>query len=441
MKLKPYPKYKASGVDWVGDVPEGWSLKRLAYLFERKKDVNHVDEELLSVYRDHGVVPKSSRDDNFNKPSDDLSPYQLVNRGDLVLNKMKTWQGSIAISEYRGIVSPAYFVATPKTPMHLRFIHYLLRCQLYIAEYRKLSAGIRPNQWDLDYDHFKNIPALLPSPDEQSEIASFLDRETAKIDTLIAKQEKLIELLKEKRQAVISHAVTKGLDPTASMKPSGVEWLGDVPEHWGLAPLKHLVTMSSGGTPSKDREDYWGGSHPWASAKDLKVEVLSDTEDHISNTAIQEGAATLVSPGAVLIVVRGMILLHTLPVTVNAVPMAINQDLKALRAGSKLLPSYLALMLRGLSREILGRTDQAAHGTKALRMEDWTGMHVPVPPVEDQRKILQHVENQKQVIDQLIIKAQQAVSLQKEHRTALISAAVTGKIDVRSMMNEVKKAA
>ena len=246
-KYKAYPEYKDSGVEWLGEIPNHWKTLSISRLFSRIKRTGYTEKELLSVYRDYGVIPKSSRDDNNNKPSEDLSPYQLVEPNDLVMNKMKAWQGSIAISEYEGIVSPAYFVYKPNNVLfelaHPRYVHYLLRNPIYVTQYLSRSKGIRVNQWDLDPDEFRNIELLLPDKTEQGKIYCFLDHETAKIDNLIEKQQQLIELLKEKRQAVISHAVTKGLNPDVPMKDSGVEWLGEVPEHWGVSKVKYYCTI------------------------------------------------------------------------------------------------------------------------------------------------------------------------------------------------------
>ncbi|MEX7603365.1 restriction endonuclease subunit S, partial [Klebsiella pneumoniae] len=211
-KYKAYPEYKDSGVEWLGEVPSHWKTVSISRLFSRIKRTGYTEKELLSVYRDYGVIPKSSRDDNNNKPSEDLSPYQLVEPNDLVMNKMKAWQGSIAISEYEGIVSPAYFVYKPNNVLfelaYPRYVHYLLRNPIYITQYLSRSKGIRVNQWDLDPDEFRNIELLLPDKTEQEKIYSFLDHETAKIDYLIEKQRQLIELLKEKRQAMISSVVS-----------------------------------------------------------------------------------------------------------------------------------------------------------------------------------------------------------------------------------------
>ena len=167
-------------------------------LFRRVKEINHPDEELLSVYRDHGVVPTASRDDNFNKPSLDLSGYQLVRKGALVTNKMKAWQGSIAISRHRGIVSPAYYVYKPLSREHDQYLHYLLRSQPFVALYKRISKGVRVNQWDLEHEALRIVPIPLPDLPTQKAIADFLDGETARIDQLIEKKQRMVEVLGER---------------------------------------------------------------------------------------------------------------------------------------------------------------------------------------------------------------------------------------------------
>lgn len=450
MRFKPYPRYKASGVEWLGDVPVEWESWRLRFGIElnpsKSECANLARDTMVTFLPMEAISENGEIDRQREKPISEVETgYTYFRDGDVVMAKItpcfENGKGArvAGLANGIGFGTTELVVARSTGKTDGRFVQWLFMSQPFrkLGEGHMYGAG---GQKRLPDDFVRNFSIAWPSPNEQFAIANFLDHETAKIDTLIAKQETMISLLKEKRQAVISHAVTKGLDPTVAMKPSGLKWLGDVPEHWMTSPIKHIMSMSSGGTPNKDRPDFWDGAHPWASAKDLKVEALADTQDHISELAISEGGATLVEPGAVLIVVRGMILLHTLPVTVNVVPMAINQDLKALRSGPNCDPGYLAALLRGLSKEILGRTDQAAHGTKALRESDWIGMHVPLPPIADQLAIVQHISSTSTKIDTLIAKAQQAIVLQKEHRTALISAAVTGKIDVRNEVIERKAA-
>ncbi|HEY6642182.1 restriction endonuclease subunit S [Povalibacter sp.] len=219
-------------------------------------------------------------------------------------------------------------------------------------------------------------------------------------------------------------------------KDSGVEWLGEVPEHWQIAPIKYLVQIRSGGTPSKENLSYWNGDVPWASSKDLKAEVLSDTQDHISQRAVDEGVAELTRRGSVLIVVRGMILGHTFPVVKAGVPMAINQDLKALTPHAGLNESFLAWMLRGSAHESLARTDEAAHGTKVIRMDAWTSMEIPTPPKGEQLAIASFLDRETSKIDALVLEQRRLMDLLKEKRQAVISHAVTKGLNPHAPMKD-----
>lgn len=212
--LNPNAAMKDSGIEWLGEIPAHWDVKPIKSLYSRVKKTGFENETLLSVYREYGVIVKSSRDDNHNKESDDLSPYQLVNVGDLVINKMKAWQGSLAISEHRGIVSPAYYIYEPfeSDELNNKFIHNQIRSQYFIQSYKNYSKGIRVGQWDLESDLFVRINLYIPPTDEQNEIVDYIQSETNKINNLIDKQKLLIEKLQEYRSSIISHAVTGKID-------------------------------------------------------------------------------------------------------------------------------------------------------------------------------------------------------------------------------------
>jgi type I restriction enzyme S subunit len=210
---------------------------------------------------------------------------------------------------------------------------------------------------------------------------------------------------------------------------TGLPWLGETPVGWRIVPLKHIVEFRSGGTPIKDRTEYWNGVVPWASSKDMKKEVLGDTEDHVTDLAISEGAASLLDRNAVIVVVRGMILAHTFPVCVNEVPMAINQDLKALITSSELLPTFMAWYLRGTADESLRRIDEAGHGTKVLRMDAWANLPVALPPTSEQTAISSFLERETAKIDALMAEQETLIELLKEKRQAVISDAVTKGLD------------
>ncbi|QXU56658.1 restriction endonuclease subunit S [Rhodococcus sp. LW-XY12] len=210
--LDPNAEMKNTGIGWLGSVPAHWKLIPLRYLYAKRKDQDHPDKQLLSIYRDYGVVPKDSRTDNFNKASADLSYYQLVEHGDLVVNRMKAWQGSVGISRYRGIISPDYYVYKPLHDQFDGFLNYLFRCQRYAAGYGRLSTGVRPSQWSITPGDHLGMEALLPPIEEQIAIAEFLDARCVKIDALIDKSTEMIETLCEYRSALITDAVTGKID-------------------------------------------------------------------------------------------------------------------------------------------------------------------------------------------------------------------------------------
>ena len=436
-KYKAYPEYKDSGVEWLGVVPNHWKTVSISRLFSRIKRTGYTEKELLSVYRDYGVIPKSSRDDNNNKPSEDLSPYQLVEPNDLVMNKMKAWQGSIAISEYEGIVSPAYFVYKPNNILfelaHPRYVHYLLRNPIYVTQYLSRSKGIRVNQWDLDPDEFRNIELLLPDKTEQEKIYSFLDHETAKIDNLIEKQQQLIELLKEKRQAVISHAVTKGLNPDAPMKDSGVEWLGEVPEHWVTKPLRYLGDCQNGINIGAEA---FGSGFPFVSYGDAyKNRVLPDNGSGlVQSTAEDRRKYSLL---------RGDVLFTRTSETIEEIGFAsacIKSIENACFAGflirfrpksSDLCIEYSKYYFSNQLLRIFFTKEMNLITRASLSQDLLKTMPVVIPPVDEQIKIAHSLDKISDKFDQLQLLGEEQIKYLQERRTALISAAVTGKIDVR----------
>jgi type I restriction enzyme S subunit len=200
---------KDSGVEWIGYVPEHWGITAVTSVTTLVSIKNHPNEQLLSVYRDYGVIIKSTRDDNHNRAGENLASYKLVEPNHLVINKMKAWQGSLGISEFRGIVSPAYITCkTDKKVISRGYLHHLLRCRTYINEYNRLSYGVRNDQWDMRYDDFKYVPVLLPPLSEQKAIADYLDKKTAQIDQIIQTINIQIEKLKELRKTLINDVVT-----------------------------------------------------------------------------------------------------------------------------------------------------------------------------------------------------------------------------------------
>lgn len=241
---------KSSGIEWIGQIPKKWNVDRIKYHLRRREPRNPGDIMVLSVYREYGVIPKDSRDDNHNVTSEDTSKYKYVKKGNLVINKMKAWQGSLAVSEYEGIVSPAYFVYEfTDDKFNKKYFHYLIR-GCYKDEFRRLSGGIREGQWDLSPDEFVKTLILIPPIEEQGRIADFVDKKCAEIDSLSSDIQSQIDILEEYKKSIITEAVTKGLNPDVEMKDSGIEWIGDIPKHWEILKVKNIGEYRNGLTYS-----------------------------------------------------------------------------------------------------------------------------------------------------------------------------------------------
>ncbi len=207
--LDPNAKMKDSGIEWIGEIPEGWEVVKIKHELVSKSIKNYGEEEVLSLYRDYGIIPKKSRDDNHNVTSLNRDAYKFVEIGNLVINKMKAWQGSLAVSNYKGIVSPSYHVCSfIKDRIHKKYFHYLVRNQLYFPEYRRLSTGMRIGQWDLGIDDFRNLPCLIPDYEEQIEIVKYIEKKSQYIEGIINNKQKLITELETYKKSLIYEVVT-----------------------------------------------------------------------------------------------------------------------------------------------------------------------------------------------------------------------------------------
>ncbi|MBE3690258.1 restriction endonuclease subunit S [Vibrio parahaemolyticus] len=242
-----YDQYSDSGYEWIGEIPEHWDLVKLGSCLSPVSVKNCPELPLLSITREQGVIERDvdDKESNHNFIPDDLSGYKKLEKGQFGMNKMKAWQGSYGVSKFTGIVSPAYFIFDFTKAINPEFFNWAIRSKLYVSFFGSASDGVRIGQWDLSKARMKVIPFVLPSEEEQSLIANFLDKKTAQIDDAIAIKEQQISLLKERKQIIVHQAVTRGLDPNVSMKDSEVEWIGKIPEHWDLVKLGSCLSPVS----------------------------------------------------------------------------------------------------------------------------------------------------------------------------------------------------
>jgi len=425
-----YDSYQDSGTDWLGEIPSDWSLESIRSVTQLKSEKNQPNLQVLSVYREYGVIPKDSRDDNHNATSLDTSGYKVVGEGDLVVNKMKAWQGSMGVSEHNGIVSPAYITCRVDAErVYPKFLHYLLRSQPYIGVYNALSYGVRVGQWDMHYEDFKHIPLPLPDRTLQQRIANFLDQKTAEIDEAIAKKQHFIELLKEQKAIVINHAVTKGLNPDVTMRNSGVKRIGEVPAHWSIVRLKHISKKITDGEHISPK--IVDAGVPLLSAKDVRErKIRFDAAAYVSVPDAKKFRKRC-NPerGDILIVSRGA--------TVGRIGL-VEDDQEFCLMGSVILVKpkevvspgflYYSLNQEDVQRSILQASDASAQ--QAVYLVDVKETVVCIPPLGEQQAIYTHLEFQIEEFDRAVSFQIKEIDLLTEIKTVYISSVVTGKIKI-----------
>ena len=433
MTFPAYPAYKNSGVQWIGSIPEHWCASRLRNIFFiQKRIAGKLGFDVLSI-TNKGVKIKDVESGD-GQLSSDYSKYQLVMKGEFAMNHMDLVTGYVDISEFDGVTSPDYRVFSSVHP-ELDNPRFMLRL-LQNAYHQKLffpfgQGSAHLGRWRLPAEEFKDFFFPRPSRFEQTQIARFLDHETARIDALIEEQQRLIELLKEKRQAVISHAVTKGLDPTVTLKDSGVEWLGEVPAHWVVAGLKWYWSV----TDCKHiTAEFVDEGIPLASIREVQSRYVA--LDNAKQTTevfyrqLIEGGRELVAGD--LIFSRNATVGEVAQVANWHPPFAMGQDVCVLKKQYEWLSSdYLQAVLR--SPVVMVQLDNLMIGStfKRVNVEDIRGIIVPMPPQGEQKIIAEYLIEKTEMFNSMLGEAQNSIALLQERRSALISAAVTGKIDVR----------
>lgn len=437
MRYQPYPRYTPSDVAWVGEIPDGWQELRLKFVGDAIIGLTYDPDDLTDELGGTLVLRANNIQDRKLVADDPVfvaveAPERLRTKsGDILIcsrNGSRHLIGKNA--QVKGQFVGCYFGAFNtvfRSPVN-NFLFHVFNSSLFEFQSGSyLTSTI--NQLTLGALNSFVVP--LPPAPEQQQIAAFLDWKTGQIDALIGKKKELLEKLKEKRIAAITQAVTQGLNPAAPKRDSGTPWLHEVPEHWQVIPLGFLMTMSGGLTPSMANTEYWEGDIPWVTPKDMKQPRISDSIDRVTQKALEETAISLIPVNAVLIVVRGMILAHSFPTAVNDIPVTINQDMKALRAGEKLEVEYLFWTLTGFAKVFSALAQESAHGTRKMETETIKKFCFPVPPKDEQRAITRHLEERLRQLDTLSLATENTIDRLTEYRTALITAATTGKIDVR----------
>lgn len=438
--FESYPEYKDSGVEWLGQVPVHWQVAPVYARYEvalgKMLDAKRVTGEFSGVYL-RNIDVQWDHVSTTDLPTMDFAPWEyeryLLRPGDLLVceggevGRTAIWRGQIEECFYQ----KALHRVRPRSPKEEpRFFYYLMYA---LAKVGVFVAGGNSNTIDhltaVQLRHYRFPFAPLA---EQRAIAAFLDQETTRIDALMTKNEELIALLQEKRTALIARVVTKGLDPNAPMNDSGIEWLGEIPAHWVAGRTKFAARLRSGHTPSRQHPEYWENcTIPWFGLADVwqirdgRTEYVSETNEKISDLGLANSAARLL-PGGTVIVSRTASVGFS---AIMATDMATTQDFVNWVCGPSLRPEYLLYVFRAMKHEFNRLTMGSTHQT--IYMPDVSRFTTPIPPIDEQDQIVAWIRHQAGYIDGLVDTVRRAIERLRELRTALISAAVTGKIDVR----------
>ncbi|HGI5911629.1 TPA: restriction endonuclease subunit S [Yersinia enterocolitica] len=434
-KYKAYPEYKDSGVEWLGDIPEHWEVFTGKRIFQSVRTPALKHDEQLAASQKFGVIPQSLmmqlNDSKVMLALKGTDSFRHVDENNFVIS-LRSFEGGIEHSKYSGCVSPAYTVLKNIKQLSYGYYRYLLKCAPFIAALQSSTDSLRDGK-SINYEQFSAIFLPIASIFEQAQIAAFLDYETAKIDKLIEKQQQLIELLKEKRQAVISHAVTKGLNLDAPMKDSGVEWLGEVPTHWISVRVKQISSFITSGPRGWSDFLTEEGREIFLQSGDLNDELglQLDKAKRVSPPKNAEGIRTRLTVGDVVVCITGANTGRVAIVSELSQTTYINQHLSLIRPNTSNVNSvFLGYSLASS----VGRSffDVAQYGLKeGLSLSNVSEAPLALPPRYEQDAIVKYLESIRNNYDNLSRISTVQVELLKERRIALISAAVTGKIDVR----------
>jgi len=438
--LRPYPAYRAAEGGWIGQIPSHWAVRRMKYVV-RETDSRSTSgkEQLLRISQYTGVTERR-RADGLDEPdtrADSLIGYKRVEPNDLVINIMLAWNGSMGVSRYSGIASPAYCVYRFGQDAHPWFFHNLLRSPAYKAQIKASSTGVVESRLRLYSDDLGRIEAMLPPPVEQVAIVRFLDWANGRLERAIRAKRKVIALLNEQKQGTIHCAVTRGLDPSVPLKRSGIEWTGQIPEHWEELPLRRVATCENGGSyghePSSILETI-----PVATTAQIDRDGTFDVERMpLRGFTSHEAARYACKPGDILVVKSSGSAANVISgkcgIVRDSTPRFVFSNFLArFVAQSEVIePEYLFLLLTSYLTKERVRRMVSTTTYPNLKMNEYRGAFLPVPSLREQQRILKEILVAVEGVHTAIARLEREIDLLREYRTSLVADVVTGKLDVR----------
>ena len=426
---------KDSGIEWIGEIPEDWKVSRIKQLFSEVNDrcENSENYTLLSVSEYYGVAPKSERisDDDMLTHAETLDGYKICKENDLVMNIMLAWKRAMGVSEYTGIVSPAYCIYRGKQNMCAKYFHYLFRTDMYANLFKQYSTGIIDSRLRLYPDKFLALKCQVPPINTQRRIADYLDRKCSQIDVIIARQQEVIEKLKAYKLSIITEAVTKGLNPDVPMKDSGVEWIGEIPEHWKIRRIGSFAKVTS--SKRIFEESYADEGVPFYRSKeitDLSKGLNVQTEIFIPEEVFEQVSEASPAPKCGDILLTSIGTIGNTWISDGRKFYYKDGNITQIEANSSFDSAYLEYCFS--SNVVLEQYTRFAMGSTllALTIIKIKKILVAFPPLDEQRKIVQCLKTKCGSIDNAVKHKQRLIDKLVAYKKSLIYEVVTGKKEV-----------
>ena len=427
----PYPDYRRTDLKWFEHLPDSWAILRTKQMFRlviEKAPVNN-QMELLSVYTHIGVRPRKSLEQRGNKAST-TDGYWVVKEGDIICNKLLAWMGAIGVSHYQGVTSPAYDILRPIKSCNTDYYHFLFRTKKYLQQFKIRSRGIMDMRLRLYFDQFGQIPIPVPPRREQDQIVAYLRAQDAHIARFIKTKRDLIKLLTEQKLRIIDHAVARGLDASVALKQSGIEWLGEVPEHWEVKPLKRWVRLNARTLGQKTRPDF---EFRYVDIGSVQTGRLMKEPERIRFEAAPSRARRVLRRGDTIISTVRTYLKAIWYVGEDADDLIASTGFAVLTPGSGVEPEYLGYVIQ--SSPFVNRVTANSIGIAYPAIAETVLGRFPValpPTVDEQQAIVAHIKTESAPLDDAIARTEEEIKLIREYRDRLIADVVTGQVDVRS---------
>lgn len=429
--MAEYSEYKDSGIPWIGKIPSHWEVKPIRSFLSQSKELNEDENAtLLTLSQYKGVNIRNGNEDSAISAAESLVGYNVVHKGQFVMNIMLAWNGSYGVSDYDGVISPAYAIFNFKDNVCKAYYHYLWRTKAYQDAFKTRSKGIVDSRLRLYPQYFLPFYTSIPPKEEQEAIVAYLDKVTVDIDKAIAAKERIIASLEERRKIIITHAVTRGINPDAPMKDSGIDWLGEIPAHWESYPVRHFFDFRNGYTPSKANNSFWtNGTIPWFRMEDIRKSgrFLDKAIQYITPSALNNGG-TFEAGSYILAICTASIGEHAMLIADSLA----NQQFANLKI-RKSLSDRTDAMFIFYYLYVLGQYCKDTANTTTFQYADMTQVKnflVPLPSLDEQHEIVKYLEYNTKGIDTAIAQQKRLIELLRERKNIIINETVTGKVKV-----------